>query len=201
MDSFLSTYQSADFEVLVAAEVLHRKAAAKFQQRSAPYPAASPKSEQAPPWRQPQAMPAPPGQSMPAPAVASSPVRPMAPSAAAFSPAVSSSPVSPTAGQVATEKAAPAVPIPLAASRAAASSSPMASGTAASSGGSEPSSKPKPETEVEYLRRRLHNTQRAGRNRLYYQMLNLHGPVVAAKYWVDAPHRPPPKAQPKAANP
>ena len=45
---------------------------------------------------------------------------------------------------------------------------------------------PEAESEVAYLRRRLHNSQRAGRNRLYYQMLNLHGPEVAAPYWLNA---------------
>ena len=47
-----------------------------------------------------------------------------------------------------------------------------------------PKKRPAEEDEVSYLRRRLHNTQRSGRNRLYYQVLNLHGPAAAAKYWV-----------------
>ena len=44
---------------------------------------------------------------------------------------------------------------------------------------------PEGEDEVTYLKRRLHNTQRSGRNRLYYQVLNLHGAAAAAKYWVE----------------
>jgi hypothetical protein len=46
-----------------------------------------------------------------------------------------------------------------------------------------------PESEFDYFKRRLHNTQRAGRNRLYYEVLNRAGPTEAAKYWAPKPDK------------
>ena len=43
------------------------------------------------------------------------------------------------------------------------------------------------EAEVEYLKKRLHNSQRSGRNKVYYAMLNKYGRDVAAEYWVPPP--------------
>ena len=43
------------------------------------------------------------------------------------------------------------------------------------------------ETDLQYFKRRLHNSQRSGRNRLYYQVLNMYGSDAAAKYWVEPP--------------
>ena len=43
------------------------------------------------------------------------------------------------------------------------------------------------EAEIAYYKRRLHNTQRSGRNKVYYAMLNKYGAQVAAEYWVPPP--------------
>lgn len=186
-DEFLRTYQSSDFEVLVQAEVLHRDAAGKFGkapqqsvQRSGPYPQRPPEPAGIPPWRSAPTAGAMDAllnlQRLPAPAAAH--VVPMASSAAA--PPAKAAQTAPAA-EVAKKAAPVAAPAMMAAP-------PVAPPSA-----SQPKERRTGETEMEYLRRRLHNSQRAGRNRVYYHMLNLHGAQYAAKYWVDAPHKPPPK--------
>jgi hypothetical protein len=43
------------------------------------------------------------------------------------------------------------------------------------------------EAELDYYKRRLHNSQRSGRNKVYYAMLNKYGAEVAKQYWVPPP--------------
>ena len=202
-DRFLQTYESSDFEVLVDAEVLHLQALAKStfapgkapqqkqrEQRSSPYSQRPSEPVSPPPWRagpkQPSYHP-PPAVSKPAVELSA----PMVPQAASTSAASSSASwtSAPVAGSVAKKSAPVAAPAMMAVPPV-----PVAPPSASQpkQGGSEPP-KQKAESEVDYLRRRLHNTQRGGRNRVYYHMLNLVGPKEAAKYWVEAPHKPPAK--------
>lgn len=41
--------------------------------------------------------------------------------------------------------------------------------------------------EIRDLKRRLHNSQRGGRNRTYYEVMKRFGPEAAAKFWVSKP--------------
>lgn len=43
------------------------------------------------------------------------------------------------------------------------------------------------EAEIAYLKRRLHNSQRGGRNKAYYRVLATQGPQAAAAFWNPAP--------------
>jgi hypothetical protein len=43
------------------------------------------------------------------------------------------------------------------------------------------------EEEIDYLKKRLHNSQRSGRNKVYYAMLNKYGADIARTYWVEPP--------------
>jgi hypothetical protein len=45
------------------------------------------------------------------------------------------------------------------------------------------------DAEIAYLKRRLHNSQRGGRNKVYYKILATHGKEAADKFW-----KPPPAA-------
>lgn len=197
-DEFLETYAAHDFTVLVQAEVASisqkRVAAEKAAEKFASAAQVVPKLAAGvpAPWRRTEAG------SKPPPLPVGNPVQRDQPKASQLpSPvpaAASSVPPSEEAMQalrslqaIAENMAKPIAPAPAAPASSAATAPPKGMPAAAPTGIAMPPQKrlpdPAGEDEMTYLRRRLHNSQRAGRNRLYYQVLNLHGPAAAAKYW------------------
>lgn len=214
-DSFLEVYSTTDFSVLVQAEVASitqksesaKKLAASFAAKAA---AASQEKSSLPPWHRrgppPEASAVPVHHRGPPPEpakakaeqpqnagqaialqalqamqnahtpIASMPPTSFGPSAPVL-PAASKPPAPVLHAGAASRQPAPVMPATSKTTPAALPKS-VAKGPPKKRG-------PEPEDEVTYLKRRLHNTQRSGRNRLYYQVLNLHGAAAAAKYWVE----------------
>ena len=200
-DSFLEVYATTDFSVLVQAEVASitqksesaKKLAAGFAAKAA----AAPQEESSPaPWHRRGPPPkasdvplhhrGPPsfGPSAPVLPAASHPPAPVLHAGAASRqpapvlPDTSKPPAPALHAGAASMQPAPALP-------ATSRTTPAALPKSVAKGPPPKKRSPEGEDEVTYLKRRLHNTQRSGRNRLYYQVLNLHGAAAAAKYWVE----------------
>jgi hypothetical protein len=213
-DEFLLTYSCNDFQVLVQAEVKARHPSAKpFAARPVAWQpdAAAPWRTRGPPPEPAVGPKAAPKRSVPSVSQAKgeSATQPQAAAMAALlslqtaAPKVLQPPKALQPPTTAVPAAAPAAAPPASVTKAVATPAPTGKAPALKAAGAvapatagmsdavgkatgtkrQLPSTPK-EGEVDYLRRRLHNSQRAGRNRTYYDVLNRLGPAEAAKYWV-----------------
>lgn len=195
-DQFLATYQGADFSVLVNKAAQAYKVKAPVSSSVAQVPSSNAKApssnaastakatEESAPWRAWRSLPPPeppvapktrPVAKQPAVAVAKAPdPRSAAVPPIASPPLFAGSTVAPTAAFSEAPAAQATLP------------------TAAQSGAPNvfyPAKRAMEEKdeEINYLKRRLRNTQRSGRNKVYYAMLNKYGADVARQYWVEPP--------------
>jgi hypothetical protein len=225
-DQFLETYRGADFSVLVnqAAQAISSAFTASLQQRHGDFVAAAkagPSAAMQPgPWRANRSArppePALPPKAKSAAAASLSGGNVGAPSVPPLARPVSWSGVGSGVPSALTCASGAAVaissmPKSIAAERHVTAAPPKAAPKADAAPAEEtyvPLKRKMEEDAQEFanLKRRLRNSQRSGRNKVYYAMLNKYGPTVAAQYWVPPPEpssssKAPPKAVPKKAAP